>query len=268
MSGQSRHKDEQLRARLLKRGAPWLVADKPARPFRFVKRKAAIWKPAPRMTSWAQTEQDVVIAPSLDWRKDANLFAPLDQGDCNTCTSHAIAALMGDLAQIKGTSLQRPLSPEFIHICLAHARCEDAIDPEATTISAKSTKVPMINSPDRYDAASCSTAAGVIKVQEYGPLWNGNDALRALQRGPVLGVMNLYEDFWKFYRGGVYKRVAGKFIGTHSVVVIGYDNAAKHWIIRNSQGPQWGEFGGYARIAFGECALFTSGGHGGLQLVI
>lgn len=268
MSGHSSHGDERLKARLLRRGAPWSVADKPAPPFRFVKRKAPVWKPAPRMTTWAHIEQDVVILPVVDWRQHANLFPPFDQRDCNTCTSHAIAALMGDMALLKGIGLQRPLSPEFIHICLARARCEDAIDPEATTISAKSTMVPMSNNSDRFDAASCSAAAGVIKVRDYEPLWNGNDAFRALQRGPVLGVMNLYEDFWKFYRGGVYKRVAGKFIGTHSVVVMGYDNAAQYWIIRNSQGTEWGEFGGYARIAFGECALFSSGGHGGLQLMV
>ncbi len=37
--------------------------------------------------------------------------------------------------------------------------------------------------------------------------------------------------------------------------------------LKNSEGTSWGE-GGFARIAFGECQIFTSGGHGGLALTL
>ena len=60
--------------------------------------------------------------------------------------------------------------------------------------------------------------------------------------------MTVYEDLM-YYTGGVYKHVSGDIAGGHAVSIVGYDDVAGAWIVRNSWGPEWGE-GGYFRIAY------------------
>ena len=54
--------------------------------------------------------------------------------------------------------------------------------------------------------------------------------------------------------GGIYKHVAGEPVGGHCICIVGYDKAARYWIVKNSRGATWGEQG-FFRIGFGECAI-------------
>ena len=67
--------------------------------------------------------------------------------------------------------------------------------------------------------------------------------------------MRVFEDFL-YYRSGVYRYVAGDFLGLHAVAAVGYDDATTSWIIKNSWGNGWGA-SGFANIAFGECGIDT-----------
>ncbi|PDW03299.1 hypothetical protein CJ255_09645 [Candidatus Viridilinea mediisalina] len=56
------------------------------------------------------------------------------------------------------------------------------------------------------------------------------------------------------YRGGIFatdeRASCGEGRINHGVVIVGWDDAAGVWIVRNSWGTQWGE-AGYMRIAYG-----------------
>ena len=69
---------------------------------------------------------------------------------------------------------------------------------------------------------------------------------QAVLRGPVLTLMNVYEDFL-FYKSGVYQALGMNFLGAHVVRIVGWDDAARAWIVQNSWGETWGE-DGYARV--------------------
>ena len=71
--------------------------------------------------------------------------------------------------------------------------------------------------------------------------------------GPVIAGMRVYEDFY-YYRSGTYRQAAGRYRGLHAVAVVGYDDAARHWIVKNSWGGGWGE-GGFINIGYGECGI-------------
>jgi C1A family cysteine protease len=73
--------------------------------------------------------------------------------------------------------------------------------------------------------------------------------------GPVIGGMNVYEDFY-YYKGGVYRQTAGSFHGRHAVCVVGYNDSQSYWIIKNSWSSNWGE-NGYMKISYGDtkCGL-------------
>ncbi|RWS18755.1 dipeptidyl peptidase 1-like protein, partial [Leptotrombidium deliense] len=92
-----------------------------------------------------------------------------------------------------------------------------------------------------------------------------------VKNGPMSVSFEVYSDF-QYYKGGIYhhtglsgRRVTGsKFnpfeITNHAVLLIGYGadskTGEKYWIVKNSWGTGWGEFG-YFRIRRGtdECGI-------------
>lgn len=206
---------------------------------------------------------------SVCWIDKVNLQPPLDQDPCNSCTAFALCAVMGDLSVIRAAGSAAPLSPGFVHRCLGACECSDPLDPGAAVRALKNRAVPPRTDGDfPYPAEQCATAHGVLKLIAADPLRNQLEAKLALAIGPIFGVMDLWDDFWRFYRGGIYRHISGRYLASHAIEIVGYDEYQSCWYVKNSRGSQWGERGGYGRIAYGECGIFTAGGNGGLQLRI
>jgi len=78
----------------------------------------------------------------------------------------------------------------------------------------------------------------------------------ALQKGPLIFFMEVYDDFY-YYRRGVYEPLPdASYEAGHSVLAVGYDESEACWICRNSWGTSWGE-NGYFRIRYDACATGT-----------
>ena len=63
-----------------------------------------------------------------------------------------------------------------------------------------------------------------------------------LVQGPVITSMTVYSDFMA-YTGGVYTHVTGVEEGSHAVTIVGWDDAHGSWIVKNSWGTSWGDYG-------------------------
>lgn len=74
-------------------------------------------------------------------------------------------------------------------------------------------------------------------------------------KGAVSACLIVYQDFFS-YRTGIYRHVTGGQAGGHCVSLIGYDDANRCWIGKNSWGPGWGE-AGFFRIAYGDSGIDT-----------
>jgi hypothetical protein len=72
-------------------------------------------------------------------------------------------------------------------------------------------------------------------------------------KGPLVACFNVYEDFYA-YRSGTYHHVTGVFKGGHCICVVGYSDAERLWVCKNSWGTGWGESGFFC-IAYGECGI-------------
>ena len=66
----------------------------------------------------------------------------------------------------------------------------------------------------------------------------------ALIGGPLMTTMRVYDDFY-LYSSGVYRHKEGPLLGGHAVMIVGWNNAEKAWIARNSWGTDWGERGDF-----------------------
>jgi len=246
----------------------WTRLDVPMEPYRFARRRLAGWRPKQRHRPDNFMESFAALPRHLDWRQRINVAGPMPQGDCNACTSFAFAGVMTDLATIKVGHATPLLSPGHFHCCVAHRDCGGGLDPNDAAKAAKATAVATQQEGDYpFNPMACPMAHGVVRLLEAYNLTSFTAAIQALQDGPIVGVMDLYDDFWRYYGGGIYRRQSATYLNRHTIALIGYDADDGCWIVRNSRGTGWGEQG-FARIAFNECRIFTSTGNWGLQLVI
>jgi hypothetical protein len=72
----------------------------------------------------------------------------------------------------------------------------------------------------------------------------------ALQSGPVVAWMKVYQDFYS-YVNGVYTRTSTTYVGNHFILIVGYDDALGAFKIKNSWGTGWGQ-SGFGWISFSE----------------
>lgn len=77
--------------------------------------------------------------------------------------------------------------------------------------------------------------------------------------GPVVTSMDVYDDFYDYQAGTIYKHSpSSKLVSGHSVVIVGWGESGgdKYWICRNTWGKDWGE-NGYFKIQRGtnECSI-------------
>lgn len=70
----------------------------------------------------------------------------------------------------------------------------------------------------------------------------------ALLKGPLMTTLTVYSDF-VVYGSGIYRHTTGEYLGGHAVSIVGYNDAERYWIIRNSWSKDWGE-NGYVRVSY------------------
>jgi|GEM_PF-2222363 len=72
-------------------------------------------------------------------------------------------------------------------------------------------------------------------------------------KAPLAVSMGIGSDYGGYWDGDIY-RCSNDNGANHAVVVLGYDDAAGYWIVKNSWGTDWGE-NGYFKVGYGECRI-------------
>jgi C1A family cysteine protease len=72
-------------------------------------------------------------------------------------------------------------------------------------------------------------------------------------RGPLITCFSVYADFYS-YHSGIYHHVSGALEGGHCVCCVGYDDAKRYWICKNSWNTTWGDHG-FFNIAYGQVGI-------------
>ncbi len=210
------------------------------------------------------------FASEVDWRsRGGNYITSIkDQGGCGTCTSFSVCALMEAMASIKGLSLISDgqgldLSEADSHFCSNHGASCNGWSPDLCLSEAHSRGICQESSfsyesafPDNdiwAGSPTChlpenhsSVAVRVLRVMTLSSPTAVKNHLTAV--GPVVGMYTVFDDFF-YYSSGIYHHVTGDASGGHCVLVIGYSEAERYWICKNSWSDAFGEKG-FFRISY------------------
>ncbi|MCX7944254.1 MAG: hypothetical protein N2746_07090 [Deltaproteobacteria bacterium] len=211
------------------------------------------------------------LPTSFDWRNNNGNYVttPKDQGDCGSCWAFAsIGALESKyLINKKLPGQNIDLSEQILVSCdMSNSGCDGGLLTNAASFMQDSgtyLESCYYYSPSSTDPSTtrCSRACNDYKnkikfyrIKDWiGVEQNVNELKAAVyQYGPIPVGMIACDDF-QYYSSGVYKHIkydCPKDAG-HGVLVVGWNDTGRYFIVKNSAGRYWGE-NGYFRISYDE----------------
>lgn len=213
-----------------------------------------------------------IRARSVDWRNRWNtpwLTTIQNQGPCLNCWAFAVAALVETMVRIEhcvwskrsegdvrdgfGASInlrQRDMVP----LCDHGAGITDALDwavaagvADPGCYAWTTADVPHRPTPDREGRTTRLHPYTRLTTVETQKIWI--DLV-----GPITGSFEVHADFMTAGAHVYRKSPNAPWVGNHDVLIVGYDDDAGCWLVKNSWGAGWGDRG-FGRIAYGECRI-------------
>jgi C1A family cysteine protease len=219
----------------------------------------------------------MVVLRKLPTKVDLRSKCPktiYDQGRLGSCTANAIAAAM-EFDQIKQG--QKPATPSRLFIyynerSMEHniltdsgAQIRDGIKSVANLGACPESLWPYDDTPPAEEgmpcptckfaqkpSASCYTEAKKHEIVSYQRLTHSLTVMKGcLASGyPFVFGFTVYENFPFDTKTGDIPMPTGGVLGGHAVLAVGFDDATRQFIFRNSWGKSWGK-GGYAFMPYG-----------------
>lgn len=224
----------------------------------------------------ASAAPPAAFAPAVDWRNfnGNHVTSVKDQQRCGACVSFACTAVVESMASIEHNQLL-DLSEADSHFNSSHGpscggwnadACFDQIENRGVLSDAALRYAAAFDNPPQVDPATNlwrpyarptpDRPATQVSVGSHGLVTDIAARKQYLsQVGPCAASFDVYDDFFS-YSTGVYHHVSGTLQGGHCVEVIGYSEAERCWIAKNSWGTGWG-MSGYFKIAYGDCNFDT-----------
>lgn len=217
------------------------------------------------------------FAPAVDWRnRNGNHVTSVkDQKVCGSCVSFCCTAVVESMASIEHGQLL-DLSEADSHFNSNHGAscqgwnadaCMDQIQHRGVVSDSALPYMSAFDNPPQTDAgtglwkphvvATPNRAATQVSISSHTLISDITARKKYLtDHGPCSASFDVYDDFYSYGGSGVYHHVTGPFRGGHCVEVIGYSEADRCWIAKNSWGASWGD-AGYFKIGYGECNFDT-----------
>lgn len=207
---------------------------------------------------------------AFNWR-DINMMTPVkNQLDCGSCWAFSGIAVYESVYKIMHNK-ELDLSEQYAVDCI------EGVTPagvKADCGSCNGGNVPFLfksmiktgtalesESPYKGKYGSCSgkTPSFPYKVKQHGYITFGSPTVKQIKEaickyGPVFSSLKV-TDLFQAYGGGIYDEkvnVTGPSDTNHAIVIAGWDDSKKAWLVRNSWSEDWGE-NGYVWVEYG-CA--------------
>jgi hypothetical protein len=237
----------------------------------------------PVIANIALKAEDAAPAPPalVDWRSRWGglwLASIQNQGACGNCWAFASAALVESMVRIEHGAWSKrsegdirdgwldPRTPPFVGACAHGAGIQDAL----TWITQNGVADPECYAYVDHDQQYTPTAdrsGRTVRIPTVQSLGSMDDVKRWLDTvGPVAAHLDVWQSFMN-HGSGVWTLnpaidIAGpdkntpsiNWPGSHILLIVGYDDAQKAWILRNSWGTGWG-VGGYGLLGYGQANI-------------
>ena len=212
------------------------------------------------MSVWADDEVDAIPA-SYDARNDGIVTSPKDQGSCGSCWAFASTGAYEShlLKQFGGNptdlSEQQQVSCNTLmggccggsSTALQFWETQGALQETCGSYGDGGTGCPT------YTNVSCGTMSGCTQlpnlVTNFHTINNDPNQMKTslYNDGPSYWRYDFYSDFNTFWNGAapgtVYRNTGGSRQGGHAVLLIGWDDAKRAYLCKNSWGPTGGPNG-------------------------
>jgi C1A family cysteine protease len=205
---------------------------------------------------------------SYDLRTGGYITSVKNQGGCGSCVAFGVAGAAEGTWRKRNNKPNAAIDLSEAHLYYCHARAEGrrCSGPSGGWWSSNALNAfrdkGVVDEPcypytagDQDCTNLCSGWKGRLwRVSKWERL-NNVAAMKdwLSTKGPLVACYTVYADFYA-YKSGIYKHVSGAKKGGHCVTCVGYNDAQKYWICKNSWGTGFGE-NGYFKIAYGQCGI-------------
>lgn len=262
---------EQTREAIARQGLPWEAGESPLGPL--VAAGTATFgltmggkEPAGgrgRLSEQSFAFPGETLPARVDWRDvDGDDFTTTvkSQGKCGSCVAFSTCSTMESRIKIerRDPHMDIDLSEAHLFFCGNNGSnpCDAGWNFGPALLRCREVGVGL-DAAFRYNKGlhlECVDIEPVYRVPRWRRLERSMDRKTALaKRGPVIAGMHVFADFG-WYRSGVYRPTTPEIVALHAICIVGYDDEAGCWIVKNSWGTAWGE-GGYVRIGYGTCGI-------------
>ncbi|MDD1759336.1 MAG: hypothetical protein LUQ44_01900 [Methanothrix sp.] len=189
---------------------------------------------------------------SWDWRSKGIVTPVKDQSGCGACVAFAALAAEESAWLINNSSRNYDLSEWYLFqkgggYCSSGSQFERILDAARYQGTVTEECCPYLKS------ILCTSP--LYRISSWKKIYTSADAKEHIsKRGPLMSGMSVYEDFYWVDSNKIYSQEWGSFYGHHAVCLVGYDDAAGCWIVKNSWSKSWGD-GGFCRIAYDQCGI-------------
>jgi hypothetical protein len=196
-----------------------------------------------------------VLPPSFSWRNvnGTDYTTPIkNQAPAPTCEAYALCAALETLMQYQTGALFDPdLSDCHLYFYAGgtyeagYVNLVDAADYLVEQGVPDEGCYPDPHRPFDYPFESLSGWENrTTKITGWGWVEHTEEAIKnaLIHYGPLVLCAYFWQDFY-YYNGGVYEHRWGPLAGGHVMIIVGYDDAERYWLVKNSWGTDWGEDG-------------------------
>ena len=189
---------------------------------------------------------------SWDWRSKSMVTPVRDQSGCGACVAFAALAAEESAWLINNSSRNYDLSEWYLFqkgggYCSSGSQFERILDAARYQGTVTEECCPYLES------TLCTSP--LYRISSWKKIYTSAEAKEHIsKRGPLLSGMAVYEDFYWVDSSKIYSQEWGSFYGHHAICIVGYDDAAGCWIVKNSWSRSWGD-GGFCRIAYDQCGI-------------
>ena len=228
-------------------------------------------------TSSSTVSSAASLPTAFDWSTGGSLndgrnyVTPVhNQGSCGSCWAFATTAALESYTLIQGGDStcyvgSCDLAEQMVLTCSGGGSCSGGSITTPSNYFVSTGVATEAADPYEITSTVCNPASywatQAHKIKSWVYVATSSPTVGAIKSalvvtGPLVTTMAVYQDFYLYYKSGVYSYTFGSYVGSHAILIVGYQDDAAYpgggyFRVKNSWGTSWGE-AGFFRIAYSE----------------